>query len=175
MAVSSEQKKVINAAELPIGVHEPENPVNAFKYFQHCEVQQTWWERFRGIRTEYSVCWANVAMKGSIVVPEGLGNSESPSDDLRTNIMYVSDIVTPNGRPCVSAKSPYRGMPYKPNTEVVSQLNTDITERCTEGLHCCPTMESLGKEIGFKKYSVTTRDKHGKIIKITDHKLTFDH
>lgn len=152
---------------LSVGVHHMDKELDCYKYFRKCRLVQTWAEWGRGEYKEASLCWARVRTKGRVVRPQ-LPN-EPPSDDLRTNTLYVGDIVTPCGQKCVSAKSPIYEMPYEPNKTFQSELNTETDVIEAKGLHCFTSMDSLKKFIGFDhrpQITITTYNKHGNIIKV---------
>lgn len=166
MAQLADQTKIINATELPIGVHKVENgEINGYKYFEKCRVR-TWVDWLTGKQREYGICWARVSVKegGEIVRPLVCGTTSLPSDDFRTDKLDVDDIVTPDGYKCSSAVSPFCNMEYNSNQTYKSSLDTRLDRECVIGLHFFPTMEALKNYVGEKSYSITTYDHDGQII-----------
>lgn len=164
-------QKVINGTDLPVGVHEFKNggKVTGFKYFTDCRVIPSILEAEKGIDVEYSLCFANVLLKGTVVRPKFMG---MPMDYLRGNEMFIGKIVTPDGRECVSAKPPSHGdrevTEYRPNETYHSPLDTNPELPCKQGLHCFTT-EKAFKQSGrnIANYWVTHYNKNNEVVEIT--------
>lgn len=65
------------------------------------------------------------------------------SDDMRTNEIFIGDIVTPDGNKCLSAVAPFRNFPFTPNTTYTAPLDKDIDSMCVPGFHFYPNPENL--------------------------------
>lgn len=178
MAEQQNQKKVIDATQLSIGVHQlGDDEVHGSKYYKDCEAVQTWAEWLKGTRTTYSFCWSlDVVAKKTVVRPrEGF----HPSDDLRTSDLNVGEIVTLDGRKCVSAKAPFKIMDYQAHASVTiatSELDTNTDFICVKGLHFWAHLDALKKDAGNRglNYTSKTRDSNGITVEDTKHRLPND-
>lgn len=81
----------------------------------------------------------------------------NPSDDLRTNILHFSKIMTPDGQECSSGFSPFRGKKYLPDQMHVDSddLDENLEEAHTTGIHFFPTQSSMNQYLP-DNYSITT-------------------
>lgn len=148
--------------------------IKGWIFFENCRASNTWHDWLTGGRTEYSICWALVSVKKDGIVVRPYGGPYGMSNDFRSDTIDLGDIVAPDGTKCVSAQSPFRRMNYESNkTYHVNDLDTQLNERCKEGLHFCPTLDSLKRYIDFTDhrgyYSVALYNKDGKCVNRTSH------
>jgi hypothetical protein len=76
----------------------------------------------------------------------------------------VGNILTPDGKHCESAVSPFRNMLYRPNLTYTSELNTNTSYDCGQGLHFYPTEEILKSHVQDNHYLIETKNKLGTVI-----------
>ncbi len=144
---------------LPIGVHFINEPVSGQKYFTKCRVQG-WTEWLRGTYQEYEKCSSKIIVEkgGTVVTPQiKMYNYDAnrdegfeitcKSNDLRTDKMRIGEILTDDGKKCISANSYVNDMEYKPNTSYLARLDTNIDDECAQGLHFYPTDDIMEKYI----------------------------
>jgi hypothetical protein len=159
--------KISSAHDLPVGLSEiRQGTVYGYKFFTDCTTEQTWadWLVGRSHGT-YSLCFSKVAVNpgNQILRPSEFycdkydhtdcGNR--PSDDMRTNEIVIGEIVTPCGKKCTSAMSPFRKFKFTPNTTYRGELNKQIDEIRAPGFHFYPSTRELRENV-LPEYSCTT-------------------
>jgi hypothetical protein len=137
--------QINNASDLPIGLSEiKQGTVHGYKFFNHCRVQQSWvdWLSWKP-ETTYDLCFSKVAVNpGSQIVRP----SES-SHDIRTDEITIGEIVTPCGKKCTSAISPFRDFEFRPNKSYSGVLDQRIYEACAPGFHFYPSSKILSEHV----------------------------
>ncbi len=153
----SNNKSDINCHYLDCGVTVvSDKPVIGFKFFVDCEIQQSFLERFQGVKKVYSKCYAMVTVpkKGNVVRPfshiDDICFEEIKSDNIRSDKLIIGNIITPGGKRCVSATSPFRRMKYHPNTEYNSYLDRRLNLECVEGLHFYTSQQCMELKSGIR-------------------------
>lgn len=168
-----------STTEIPPGYYKiTKGKLIGYKYFYSCEPVQTFtqWLKtgFGRYPQTYSGCIAKVTVdEGSEFVRpirhrynyDDRGSEyRVPSMDFRANKYHVGDIITPDGKKCVSAQSPFRNMMYHPNQTYTSELATTTSYECEKGLHFYPTEEILKSYTQGQQYCIDTKNKSGTVI-----------
>jgi hypothetical protein len=159
-AVIVNKTQIKYAFNLPIGLSEVEQgTIHGYKFFTDCRVEQT--EAHSPIT--YSLCFSKVAVNpgNQILRPSEFYKYDffdygvRGSDDIRTNEIVIGEIVTPCGKKCTSAVSPFRKFAFTPNTTYSCELDKDIDVISAPGFHFYPAHWMLRKNVG-SEYTSTT-------------------
>jgi hypothetical protein len=125
--------------KLPHGENVVTEPLTGYKYLVKCKERRSLLDLMI-LRDPviHERCYTEVVVKkdGKVIRPFG-------SDDLRTDAYFTKEINTFDGKTCSEALSPVTGHVYKPHTSYTSQLDPDLSIRCTKGLHFYPSMERM--------------------------------